>query len=137
MISETWLNSAIPDSAIMLPQYNMIRQDRHKVDQKKGGEICIYVKDTCNYNIEELEHVNEVTNDYEILGIKVKFANIKPCFLFGVYRPPKGKPSELIYKLSRTLKNIDLLRNEIYILGDMNLDYQLKQSLSKLHITNF
>ena len=135
VITETWLNIMVPTSAVMLPQFRLVRQDRYKDEQKKGGGICIYVRDTCN--IEDIDYVSEVTCDYEILGIKVKFANIKPCYLFGVYRPPKGKANELFVKLTKTLENLDLIRNEVYILGDMNIDYKSKQTIKRFGIKNF
>ena len=135
IITETWLNSSIPDEVIMLPNYRVIRQDRHVADLRKGGGICIYVKNTCI--VENLHHVSEVTEDYELLCVKAKFGNIKPCYIFGVYRPPKGKPGELFEKLSDSLSDLDLSRNELYVMGDMNIDYKSKDQLKKLNLKNF
>ena len=135
VITETWLNVSIPDSSIMMPDYTLIRQDRYKSDLKKGGGVCIYVKD--KYTIDHLAELSEVTSEYEILCIKVKFTNIKPCNIMGVYRPPKGKQMNLIEKLSDILDTLDLIRTELFILGDFNIDYSSRPLLRNLNIRNF
>jgi hypothetical protein len=38
-ITETWLSSTIPDSAISLPNFNIIRNDR---SSSCGGGVCIF-----------------------------------------------------------------------------------------------
>ena len=135
VITETWLHRAIPDAAVVFPEFRLIRLDRHTVDVRKGGGICMYVRETCN--IEHLEHLCDVTNDYELLCVKVKFPNIKPCYVLGTYTPPKGKPIELFDRLTTILGDLDLSRSELYILGDLNIDYQAKAILKRLHIDNF
>ena len=135
IITETWLNASIPDAALGIPGFRLIRQDRNKIDDKKGGGVCIYIKTTCT--IEQLPHISEVTDDFELLGIKAKFPNIKPCYILGIYRPPKGKAIKLFDKLSNVLGGLDLSRNEFVSLGDMNIDYNSTAALRKLHIKHF
>ena len=135
VITETWLNVAIPEAAVSLEGFRLIRQDRYKLDLRKGGGICIYVRDACTF--EHLDIYSAVTDNYEVLSIKIKFENIRPCYVCGVYRPPKGKPKELLDRLSRILENVDLLRNEVYILGDMNIDYLCDATLKRLQVKNF
>ena len=66
IVTETWLNASIPDSAVMIPNFVLIRQDRHETEMKKGGGICIYIEE--KYSITKLERISCVTSDYEILG---------------------------------------------------------------------
>ena len=131
IVTETWLN----DSAVMIPSFVLIRQDRHETELKKGGGICIYIKE--KYSITKLERISCVTSDYEILGVKVKMGNIRPFFIIGVYRPPKGKSSDLFTFLEELMEELDLLRNEVYIMGDMNINYISTQTLRKLELKNF
>ena len=134
VVTETWLNASIPDAAVTIPEFRLIRQDRHKFDIKKGGGVCIYVKESCN--VEKLDCYSETTDDYEIVCTKIKFENIKPCYIIGVYRPPKGSSQKLFDKLTTICDDLNLLRNELYILGDMNIDYGDKSQLKKFHVKN-
>ena len=135
IVTETWLNASIPDSAVYIPDFVLIRQDRYITDTMKGGGICIYIKE--KYSITKLDQMSCVTSDYEILGVKVKMGNIKPFFIIGTYRPPKGKPLNMFTFLEELIGETDLLRNELYIIGDMNINYNSIQNLRKLKIKNF
>ena len=134
-MTETWLNATIPDSAVTMTDFTLIRQDRHKVELSKSGGICIYFKD--KYIVDHLSDSSEVTTDYEVLCVKVKFDNIRPSHLLGVYRPPKGKQIVMFDKLSEIIDNIDLIRTELFVLGDFNIDYNSKALLRKFKVKNF
>ena len=41
IITETWLNTSIPDASVIFPGFKLIRQDRYDLDNKKGGGIQI------------------------------------------------------------------------------------------------
>ena len=135
VITETWLNASVPDSAVMIPNYILIRQDRHMTDMRKGGGICIYVKD--KYVVDHMTEISEVSKDYEILSLRIKFNDIKPCYIIGTYRPPKGKPGTMIDKLSNIIENLDLNRSELYLMGDLNIDYSSNDIIKKHKIKIF
>ena len=87
-----------------------------------------------------------VDKNFEILSCKVKIGNIKPLYIVAVYRPPKGVPLKFIEHLSQNLDSIDLLRNELYIVGDTNIDYssdinkrkyKIKQLESKFNLKQY
>lgn len=44
--SETWLNLSIPDQAISVPGYHLVRNDRV---YKKGGGIAIYIREGISF----------------------------------------------------------------------------------------
>ena len=134
-INETWLNVSVPDAAIIIPGFTLVRQDRYIAENKKGGGICMYINDNCI--VEHLLNCGTSTGDYEVLGIKAKFSNIKPCYVFGIYRPPKGKTCNVFEKISNLFDQIDLSRNELIVLGDMNIDYSSNVTLKKLHVKDF
>ena len=121
IITETWLNNSIPTSAINIDGFSVLRQDRHQEGTKKGGGICIYMKSEIVYDT--VQECTVVDNDFEILGCKLKIRDIRPLYVIGVYRPPKGNPTKFIKHLSANLETLDLIRNELYIVGDVNLDY--------------
>ena len=45
VITETWLTNVTPTSAINIKGFTVFRQDRYHNENKKGGGICIYVKE--------------------------------------------------------------------------------------------
>ena len=135
IISETWLNNSVPTAAINVDGFSVIRQDRHANSIKKGGGICIYVRN--HYTYEVLENVSAITPDYEMVGIKMKIDNIKPFHIIGTYRPPTGNMTRYMEKLSDSLEIINLDRTELFIMGDMNIDYNNSKLLKKLKIKNF
>ena len=67
----------------------------------------------------------------------MKMGNIRPFFILGVYQPPEGKSSDLFTFLEELMDELDLLRNEVYIMGDMNINYISTQTLRKLKLKNF
>ena len=135
IITETWLTSAIPTSAISIDGFSIIRQDRYDTLTKKGGGICMYIKN--DYSYDNMSELCEITPNYEMLGIKVKIRNIKPFYILGTYQPPSGNMGKFIDWLSNSLNNIDYNRTELFILGDMNIDFKNLNLLKKLKITKF
>jgi hypothetical protein len=47
-ISETWLKEKDSDNYRTIKGYNCIRNDRKG---KRGGGICLYIRDTIRYNL--------------------------------------------------------------------------------------
>ena len=50
VVSETWLNSSISDAAIALPGFNLVRQDRTGLSNKRGEGLFMYIKSTLKYS---------------------------------------------------------------------------------------
>ena len=48
--------------------------------------------------------------------------------LCNIYRPPKGKVDKLIEYLDECLQSIDLGSTDVFILGDMTVNYKNKSS---------
>ena len=136
LISETWLVPSIPDSALKIPGYNFIRQDRNHPDGKRGGGLCIYVKSI--YKIDFLEDCfNKVTEDFELIGIAIKHPNIKPFNVVGIYRPPSGKQHVFIKYLNDNLPNLISDRRETFLLGDFNINYATDETRNKHKLRTF
>ena len=69
--TETWLNENIPDSAVELPNFDVVRGDRTLESGKtKGGGVCLYInKGWCNnWTVND----NICTPDYELLTIALR-----------------------------------------------------------------
>ena len=49
-ISETWLNSYVPDNMINIAKYELVRGDRTAESGKRaGGGVCFYIQDKYNF----------------------------------------------------------------------------------------
>ena len=64
VITETWLTDSIPDSAVSISGFNLIRKDRWSYIKKKGGGICCYIKDNLHYEKMQ-EDISTVNHDYQ------------------------------------------------------------------------
>ena len=78
-ILESWLTSSIPDSVIQISGYNCIRQDRSSIINKRGGGLCIYLKDHITHNL--IAPLCDITSDYETVGLTMTIPNSKKITL--------------------------------------------------------
>ena len=64
--------------------------------------------------------------------------NVRNLLLGVVYRPPSGKVSDAVEELSTSLTNIlDSFQGEITIVGDFNINYNLRHTPAFKEIKNF
>lgn len=125
-LTETWLKDSIPDSAMQIPNFTIIRSDRTQADSNKikGGGLALYVNDSwCNNMSIKHQHCSP---DVEVLCVNLRpiylpreFTNI---FISLVYIPPNGN-KEIAAEYVRNTENN--LANEKpdslqIILGDIN-----------------
>ena len=58
-----------------------------------------------------------------MLWFTIKTDHLKPITIVDIYRPPSGNITNFIETLNTSLENLDIRRdNDLFILGDMNLD---------------
>ncbi len=140
--TETWLNGAIPDSALHLPNFQLIRSecDAKSTGKSRGCGTCIYInerwctdvtvlKKTCCYDLETL------------------FINCKPFYsprefcsfiLVSVYIPPQAHVSSALQKLADLITDTEQQHPDsvLIILGDFtkaNLSRELPKY--RQHVT--
>lgn len=116
VLTETHLKSEIDNAEINIPNYNLYRSDRIRLQ----GGVAIYVREP--FLIDE-ETVVKFSNDYcEALIIKLKDVN---SHIVCVYRPPDTssiKFNECIETINNYFKEKNLQEN-IIILGDYNFPH--------------
>ena len=114
-LSETYLDSATPNSLLEIDGYNLIRAD-HPNNTKRGG-VCIYYKDSLPVPVISLTYLKEAL----LLELT---DNNKKIFVSVIYRSPSQNNRE--FKL--ILSSFEQLLNEInqrkpmlsIITGDFN-----------------
>ena len=120
-VTETWLNKNIASSDLTVAGYRLYRCDRLR---RKGGGLCIYVRDCLTADVITLPNSNDETYCmHELLYLKIqKFAE---TYLFLLlYHPPKPKykPNTLLERLTSDVESlIDTHPTAtLYLTGDFN-----------------
>lgn len=85
---ETWLTANLPDDWVAIDDYTLIRLDR--CSKRKGGGVCIYVKNKYQCNSVKYNHLNSSNSDVELLGVEIILPSTTPLFVLNCYRPPSG-----------------------------------------------
>ena len=128
--SETWLNQNIPDGMLFWPGFTLWRLDRNSCPQtiKKGGGLLVYVKDKYSKYVEKLEQCTLCNKDMEILTFVMQYPFMRKLQLSVIYRPPKGSLSNFMDCIKRTIIDVNLLKTDVVLLGDYNINYNQRNS---------
>ena len=121
-LSETWLNSYVPDHMISISGYDMIRHDRTEESGKRtGGGVMIYYK---NYlAISQVSELSHCDPNSEIMWVKLSLKQTRPTYLSVTYRPPDGELACTTELLNDQITTIRSWGNcDIMTIGDMNVD---------------
>ncbi len=139
--TETWLNDTIPDSALHLPNFQLIRADREAESMGKSrGGTCFYINERWCTDVTVLKKM--CCYDLETL-----FINCKPFYsprelcsfiLVSVYIPPHTNARSALQKLADQITETEQQHPDsvLIILGDFN-KANLSRELPKYrqHIT--
>ncbi len=101
---ETWLNDAIPDSVLHLPNFQLIRADRDAESTGKShdGGTCFYINERWCTDVTVLNKM--CCSDLEMLFVNCKlfYSPREFCsfILVSVYIPPQAHVSSAVQKLA-------------------------------------
>ena len=134
---ETWLNSNIKDQMISMEGFDLFRLDREngnittkKGRPKRGGGLIIYIKKELHEFTDVVGDLSSISGNVEQLWVSIKKPNMRKQIIANIYRPPGGKLAEAITELSTSVKKAqDSLSGEMTILGDFNVNYNLRHTL--------
>ena len=105
-ITETWLQKHIPDSAVDIQGYNLIRLDRSSTVH---GGVCIYLNELIHFT--GLDDLTDKTDGLEVLWIKIRPhrlpRGISDIIIGLVYHPPTTNNSVMFDYLISCLSDID------------------------------
>ena len=117
-VSESWLDDTIGDNEIGVDGYSVLRRDRNR----HGGGVLVYVKDGLAFNRRpDLE-----VEGCETLWVELFLPKTKGILVNCCYRPPDDQM--FLTKFEATLKLVEPLGNECYILGDLNINVKDERS---------
>jgi hypothetical protein len=97
IVSESWFNCNHIDQIVEIRGYVLLRKDRVK---KKGGGVCLYVRDDINCSTLSL-HPNSVSEFIEVLWSECRYGRAV-YFIAACYHPPKARYSDSTLKAALT-----------------------------------
>ena len=113
-VSETHLDSTFEDASLMIHGYNIFRNDRNAY----GGGVACYIQSHLPVKVRQ----DLMVPDIEVLWLQVCLNHLKPILIGCFYRPPN---TNMLYldKVCDMMEQVSFTGNEIYFLGDMNVDW--------------
>ena len=148
-LSETWLNENISPSMVHIEGYETFRMDRECLKpnvrrakcnarakkKKRGGGLLTYVSHKYSHKVKELPNLCLSNGNIEMHGLQIRNDQCKNIVVCNLYRPPKGNLDLFIKQVDECLDSINLKKNDIFILGDWNVDYKNVHSIEykKVH----
>ena len=144
-LSETWLNKSYTDEMVTMPGFDLFGLDRESGDilnktgkQKRGGGLAIYVKKDLSKFTKILSELSSISHDLEQLWISIAKPNVSTKIVANVYRAPTSKLPECIKELSNSVsKAQDLSKSELVIVGDFNVNYNLRHTTTFKQLKKF
>ena len=139
-ISESWLNPHITSEMINIPGYSLTRLDRSWSNTAsnniaKGGGLCIYIKNGITFSTTEFDKFNKSAKDIECQWISLNQKHQRKIIIINTYRCPSGNTKAFTDYLT---DNINLVTNrtnyDIFLLGDMNINYRSTHSPDRKHL---
>ncbi|XP_055633038.1 uncharacterized protein LOC129773455 [Toxorhynchites rutilus septentrionalis] len=122
--SETWLNNSIPDQAVSIPGYRLVRNDRA---YKRGGGIAIYIRE--NILSKTVYSTNLTASSIcktECLAVELKISGAV-MLVAVIYNPPDNDVSTFMQcELATLLSTYE----HCVLTGDLNTDW-LRRSTRK------
>ena len=113
-ITESKLDHTVPDLEVNLPGYDILQCDRNR----KGGGVACYIRNNLCFNTRAL-NCTEIEN----IIFDILLPKSKPITIGVFYRPSnQANFTELIVK---SFSLLNLKDNEIYLLGDFNINFLL------------
>ena len=94
-----------------IDNYKILRCDRNR----QGGGVACYVRNDLSYNT-----LSVFPGEVENIFLEILLPNSKPITVGTIYRPPNQ--SNFLEILNDNMNKIDSTNNEIYILGDFNIN---------------
>ena len=113
-LCETFLTEDISDSEIQIPEFSIVRCDRHL---REGGGVCIYVRTTNPFNV-CVKYSNSIC---DLLIINIHHPSL---IIIMMYRPPSCPAIEfndIILKAKCYIMSLPSPLPNIMMLGDINL----------------
>ena len=117
-LCETFLRTTDPDSQVSIDGYNFYRKDRSETQEKDGGGLLFYYKQSLNVRRRSDIEVSNI----ETLWAEISLPNSKPFLICSAYRPPNAC-STWVKSFEEELSIAQTTGLEFILMGDFNIDF--------------
>ena len=144
--SETWLTDKYDNGIVSISGMSLYRNDRCNAAEydirmgyvpKRGGGVAIYVSDKWSAYTLICAENTIITKDVESICMSVKKPNNRYMTVLCLYRPPKGSVDRLLEFLYAFVASQMVLDTEIWILGDFNINFTVRNNPDLMKINKF
>ena len=136
-LSETWLKSHLHQNIFTLENYTTHRLDRlsNGKGKKRGGGLITYIHNNHSSVSESLDDLNKSDGNLEVQWVLIHRPHSKNIVIGNIYRPPSGNLKTALTYLDECLNTINLSKINVFLLGDLNVNYKNTSSpnYKKLH----
>ena len=126
-ISETWLKPHLCSTLVDIEGFTQFRMDRNS-NSKRGGGLLTYIRDQHVAMSKSLTQLNQSNSDLEAQWTLIQMPHSKNMVICNIYRPPKGDLQKAMKYLDDCLKTVNISKVNVFLIGDLNVNYQTKQS---------
>ena len=141
-ISETWNTQNLDDSLISIKGYDILRVDRKWSDVnndtvKKGGGVMLYISNKLQYTTRDLQMHDISSKNIECQWVRIVLEKQRNVIVGNLYRPWQGNVQDCIDYLENVTEQFDLTKEDLFIMGDFNIDFLTKSDNSYKLINEF
>ena len=141
-LSETWLTQSLIDSLVNIKNYELLRLDRNWCDVnnntvKRGGGTCLFISNKLKFTTHDVQPYNISCQNIECQWVKIILQKKRNVIIGNLYRPPQGNVQQCIDYLEGVLENMDLSKEDVFIMGDFNIDFSEKSNDATKSINEF
>ena len=104
------MDNTVYDSEVTIDGYSIVRNDRNR----KGGGVACYIRSNICYSRRTC-----LSDNLENIFIDLLFPKAKPIYVGILYKPPSQ--TQFLEQMVTEFESLEL-NNELYILGDFNID---------------
>ena len=138
-LSETWVKGFLDSQLLSLKGYTMLRQDRNleRVGKKNGGGLMTYIRTSKFPDYKLLDKLSTSCPHIEAQWIEIVRPECKNLVICNFYRLPNTNLDKTLKYLNKCLKSLNRSKVDLYLLGDMNIDYLKKASPAYIKLAFF
>ena len=116
-ITESKLDSSVTNNELKINNYTLIRKDRNR----HGGGVACYINNNLNFTEKPI-----LQDNIEYILLDIFLQNTKPFTVGIFYRPPDKY--NFLEELNNEFYKLDSSNNDIFILGDFNINLLSKKN---------
>ena len=113
---------------VNINEMSIFRQDREPTGTHRSGGVACYVHEKYASYTTKVDELSVTQKHIETVTLKTTSPTSRHRLVVSVYRPPKGNVEKFYKKLSKLIETSGFVNKDIWIMGDMNVDFKHRNS---------